>query len=173
MYAAIRRLRDLDEAGKRRHTRHALTIRPSRHVPHHAERASRDHVCRIVGRTTGTRTSPGIAQRAGRGRNVFGSHLRRRQSRARPRGPRPPAADRHGAVAADSQESPGRNVPDVAYNAGVGMAVYDTFGPDTAGSAIGGGTRRGSAAMGCARGTLPIKGGPQPAWERSTVLHRR
>jgi subtilase family serine protease len=29
-----------------------------------------------------------------------------------------------------SQEFPGRKVPDVAYNAGVGMAVYDTFGPD-------------------------------------------
>jgi subtilase family serine protease len=29
-----------------------------------------------------------------------------------------------------SQEFSGRKVPDVAYNAGVGMAVYDTFGPD-------------------------------------------
>ncbi len=37
-----------------------------------------------------------------------------------------------------SQEFPGRSVPDVAYNAGVGMAVYDTFGPDTGWVAIGG-----------------------------------
>jgi len=29
-----------------------------------------------------------------------------------------------------SQEFSGRKVPDIAYNAGVGMAVYDTFGPD-------------------------------------------
>jgi subtilase family serine protease len=37
-----------------------------------------------------------------------------------------------------SQEFPGRNVPDVAYNAGVGMAVYDTFGPDHGWVSIGG-----------------------------------
>lgn len=37
-----------------------------------------------------------------------------------------------------SQEFPGRDVPDVAYNAGVGMAVYDTFGPDTGWVSIGG-----------------------------------
>ena len=37
-----------------------------------------------------------------------------------------------------SQEFPGRDVPDVAYNAGVGMAVYDTFGPDHGWVSIGG-----------------------------------
>jgi subtilase family serine protease len=37
-----------------------------------------------------------------------------------------------------SQEFPGRDVPDVAYNAGVGMAVYDTFGPDTGWISVGG-----------------------------------
>jgi fibronectin type 3 domain-containing protein len=37
-----------------------------------------------------------------------------------------------------SQEFPGRKVPDVAYNAGVGMAVYDTFGPDQGWVSIGG-----------------------------------
>ncbi len=37
-----------------------------------------------------------------------------------------------------STEFPGRNVPDVAYNAGVGMAVYDTFGPDTGWVSVGG-----------------------------------
>jgi len=37
-----------------------------------------------------------------------------------------------------SQEFSGRKVPDVAYNAGVGMAVYDTFGPDNGWVSIGG-----------------------------------
>jgi len=37
-----------------------------------------------------------------------------------------------------SQEFPGRKVPDVAYNAGVGVAVYDTFGPDHGWVSIGG-----------------------------------
>ncbi|HEV3416751.1 MAG TPA: fibronectin type III domain-containing protein [Pirellulales bacterium] len=37
-----------------------------------------------------------------------------------------------------SQEFPGRKVPDVAYNAGVGIAVYDTFGPDHGWVSIGG-----------------------------------
>lgn len=37
-----------------------------------------------------------------------------------------------------SKEFPGRKVPDVAYNAGVGMAVYDTFGPDHGWVGIGG-----------------------------------
>jgi subtilase family serine protease len=37
-----------------------------------------------------------------------------------------------------SQEFAGRKVPDVAYNAGVGMAVYDTFGPDHGWVGIGG-----------------------------------
>ena len=37
-----------------------------------------------------------------------------------------------------SQEFSGRKVPDVAYNAGVGMAVYDTFGPDHGWVSIGG-----------------------------------
>ncbi|HEY2838140.1 MAG TPA: fibronectin type III domain-containing protein [Pirellulales bacterium] len=37
-----------------------------------------------------------------------------------------------------SQEFSGRKSPDVAYNAGVGMAVYDTFGPDHGWVSIGG-----------------------------------
>jgi len=37
-----------------------------------------------------------------------------------------------------SQEFPGRKVPDVAYNAGVGIAVYDTFGPDNGWVSFGG-----------------------------------
>ena len=37
-----------------------------------------------------------------------------------------------------SQEFAGRKVPDVAYNAGVGVAVYDTFGPDHGWVSIGG-----------------------------------
>ncbi len=37
-----------------------------------------------------------------------------------------------------SQEFAGRKVPDVAYNAGVGVAVYDTFGPDHGWVGIGG-----------------------------------
>jgi subtilase family serine protease len=37
-----------------------------------------------------------------------------------------------------SQEFAGRDVPDVAYNAGVGMAVYDTYGPDHGWVSIGG-----------------------------------
>jgi subtilase family serine protease len=37
-----------------------------------------------------------------------------------------------------SQEFSGRKVPDVAYNAGVGVAVYDTFGPDHGWVGIGG-----------------------------------
>lgn len=37
-----------------------------------------------------------------------------------------------------SKEFSGRTVPDVAYNAGVGMAVYDTFGPDHGWVSIGG-----------------------------------
>jgi hypothetical protein len=37
-----------------------------------------------------------------------------------------------------SQEFPGRKVPDVAYNAGIGIAVYDTFGPDHGWVSIGG-----------------------------------
>ncbi len=37
-----------------------------------------------------------------------------------------------------SSEFPGRNVPDVAYNAGIGMAVYDTFGPNQGWVAVGG-----------------------------------
>lgn len=37
-----------------------------------------------------------------------------------------------------SQEFAGRKVPDVAYNAGVGMAVYDTFGPNHGWVSIGG-----------------------------------
>lgn len=37
-----------------------------------------------------------------------------------------------------SREFAGRKVPDVAYNAGVGVAVYDTFGPDHGWVGIGG-----------------------------------
>jgi subtilase family serine protease len=37
-----------------------------------------------------------------------------------------------------SKEFAGRKVPDVAYNAGVGVAVYDTFGPDHGWVGIGG-----------------------------------
>jgi subtilase family serine protease len=37
-----------------------------------------------------------------------------------------------------SKEFSGRTVPDVAYNAGIGMAVYDTFGPDHGWVSIGG-----------------------------------
>ncbi len=37
-----------------------------------------------------------------------------------------------------SKEFSGRKVPDVAYNAGVGVAVYDTFGPDHGWVGIGG-----------------------------------
>lgn len=37
-----------------------------------------------------------------------------------------------------SVEFPGRNVPDVSYNAGVGIAVYDTFGPDHGWVSVGG-----------------------------------
>ena len=37
-----------------------------------------------------------------------------------------------------SQEFSGRKVPDVAYNAGIGMAVYDTFGPDHGWVSVGG-----------------------------------
>ena len=37
-----------------------------------------------------------------------------------------------------SQEFSGRKVPDVAYNAGVGVAVYDTFGPDHGWVSVGG-----------------------------------
>ncbi len=40
-----------------------------------------------------------------------------------------------------SQEFSGRNVPDVSYNAGVGMAVYDTFGPDHGWISVGGTSR--------------------------------
>ncbi len=37
-----------------------------------------------------------------------------------------------------SKEFAGRTVPDVAYNAGIGMAVYDTYGPDHGWVSIGG-----------------------------------
>ena len=37
-----------------------------------------------------------------------------------------------------SKEFAGRKVPDVAYNAGIGMAVYDTFGPDHGWVSVGG-----------------------------------
>ena len=37
-----------------------------------------------------------------------------------------------------SREFSGRKVPDVAYNAGIGMAVYDTFGPDHGWVSVGG-----------------------------------
>ncbi len=37
-----------------------------------------------------------------------------------------------------SQEFPGRDVPDVSYNAGVAYAVYDTFGPDHGWVGVGG-----------------------------------
>jgi subtilase family serine protease len=37
-----------------------------------------------------------------------------------------------------SKEFAGRTVPDVAYNAGIGVAVYDTFGPDHGWVSIGG-----------------------------------
>jgi subtilase family serine protease len=37
-----------------------------------------------------------------------------------------------------SQEFSGRKVPDVSYNAGVAFAVYDTFGPDTGWTGVGG-----------------------------------
>ena len=37
-----------------------------------------------------------------------------------------------------SQEFSGRKVPDVAYNAGIGMAVYDTFGPNHGWVGVGG-----------------------------------
>ncbi len=37
-----------------------------------------------------------------------------------------------------SQEFAGRKVPDVSYNAGVGMAVYDTFGPNHGWVGVGG-----------------------------------
>ena len=37
-----------------------------------------------------------------------------------------------------SREFSGRKVPDVAYNAGIGMAVYDTFGPDHGWISVGG-----------------------------------
>jgi len=37
-----------------------------------------------------------------------------------------------------SVEFPGRNTPDVSYNAGVGIAVYDTFGPDQGWVSFGG-----------------------------------
>ena len=50
-----------------------------------------------------------------------------------------------------SREFSGRKVPDVAYNAGIGMAVYDTFGPDHGWVSIGG-TSAGAPAMGSPRG---------------------
>ncbi len=37
-----------------------------------------------------------------------------------------------------SREFAGRKVPDVAYDAGIGMAVYDTFGPDHGWISVGG-----------------------------------
>ena len=58
-----------------------------------------------------------------------------------------------------STEFPGRDVPDVAYNAGVGMAVYDTFGPDTGWVSVGGtsaGARNGQRSW-----LLPTKAVPR------------
>ena len=70
-----------------------------------------------------------------------------------------------------SQEFAGRKVPDVAYNAGVGMAVYDTFGPEHGWISLEG-TSAG-ARSGRHWWRSPIKSVRWPGSRRSTAPRRR
>ena len=64
-----------------------------------------------------------------------------------------------------SREFSGRKVPDVAYNAGIGMAVYDTFGPDHGWISVGG-TSAWRTAVGGACGNR--RRGTGSGWSRNT-----